>query len=67
METLIERTVITKEVNYKEELVPFIESITGLKGQDAIEHFIVACYENFIAEPQEVLDTLQTALDNRYK
>lgn len=47
------------DIKYEDTLVPLVESITGRQGQDAFEHLVVACIENFL-EPQDVIDALHS-------
>jgi hypothetical protein len=53
----------TFDFEFEDSIIPVIESITGLKGQDAVEHFCTACIMNNV-DTQQVLNTLRSDYEN---
>lgn len=57
---IIHESVIVKDLQVEETLIPLIEAATGRVGPDALEHFVFACVENFL-DPQPILDAIYAA------
>jgi hypothetical protein len=57
MSKIIGTSTISKDISLDSTLMPLIEQITGKSQQEALEHFVIACYENFL-DPQPILDAM---------